>query len=204
MGAKVLIDVKAGGDHIGANLTPIKLDGEAPIEISDETVEEVLSQCELKLSKLLSMTTMMTTKTTLMRTCGTANTSSTTPSRSWRSNRRSTARKERSRLRSSCLSCRIFPLLRHQCTRGARAQRERCIGRSSVLSWAASVFAALFHRGRCPSATPRFQFAPVASSNSSRTAKLHSFILLVGPRSVFSTVKSDSFFFPFRVVSNIF
>merc|ERR1712196_752557 len=29
-----------------------------PIEISDETVEEVLSQCELKLSKLLSMTNM--------------------------------------------------------------------------------------------------------------------------------------------------
>merc|ERR1719230_893302 len=56
--AKVLIDVKAGVDHIGANLTPIKLDGEAPIEISDETVEEVLSQCELKLSKLLSMTNM--------------------------------------------------------------------------------------------------------------------------------------------------
>ena len=26
---------------IGANLQPIKLDGEAPIEISDETVEEV-------------------------------------------------------------------------------------------------------------------------------------------------------------------
>merc|ERR1711869_39524 len=43
---------------IGANLTPIKLDGEAPIEISDETVEEVLSQCELELSKLLSMTNM--------------------------------------------------------------------------------------------------------------------------------------------------
>merc|ERR1712118_583068 len=39
--AKVLIDVKAGVDHIGANLQPIKLD-EAPIEISDETVEEVL------------------------------------------------------------------------------------------------------------------------------------------------------------------
>merc|ERR1712134_244227 len=56
--AKVLIDVKAGVDHIGANLAPIKLDGEAPIEISDETVEEVLSQCELKLSKPLSMTNM--------------------------------------------------------------------------------------------------------------------------------------------------
>merc|ERR1712216_512093 len=58
--AKVLIDVKAGVDHIGANLQPIKLDGEAPMEISDETVEEVLSQCELKLSKLISMTNMDT------------------------------------------------------------------------------------------------------------------------------------------------
>lgn len=30
--------------------------GESPIEVTDETVEEVLSQCELKLSKLMSMT----------------------------------------------------------------------------------------------------------------------------------------------------
>jgi len=56
--AKVLIDVKAGVDHIGLALSGIKLDGEAPIEMCDETVEEVLSQCELKLSKLLSMTNM--------------------------------------------------------------------------------------------------------------------------------------------------
>merc|ERR1739848_147322 len=54
--ANVLIDVKAGVDHIGLALSGIKLDGEAPIEMCDETVEEVLSQCELKLSKLLSLT----------------------------------------------------------------------------------------------------------------------------------------------------
>jgi len=54
--AKVLIDVKTGVDHLASKLTGIKLDGESPIEVSDDTVEEVLSQCELKLSKLMSMT----------------------------------------------------------------------------------------------------------------------------------------------------
>jgi len=54
--AKVLINVKAGVDHLADKLANIKLDGESPIEMSDETVEEVLSQCELKLSKLMSLT----------------------------------------------------------------------------------------------------------------------------------------------------
>merc|ERR1711977_506642 len=54
--AKVLINVKAGVDHLADKLANIKLDREAPIEMSDETVEEVLSQCELKLSKLMSLT----------------------------------------------------------------------------------------------------------------------------------------------------
>jgi hypothetical protein len=54
--AKVLIDVKAGVDHIAAAVTNIRVDNEAPIEMNDDTVEEVLSQCELKLSKLLSLT----------------------------------------------------------------------------------------------------------------------------------------------------
>ena len=49
------------------------------------------------------------------------------------------------------------------------------------------------------SATPRFQFAPVASSNSSRTATLHSSVLLVG-LGLFFYRSSD--FFSFRVVSN--
>jgi hypothetical protein len=54
--AKMLIEVKAGIDHLSEKLLPIKLDGEAPIEMTDETVEEVLRQCELKISKLLSLT----------------------------------------------------------------------------------------------------------------------------------------------------
>jgi len=54
--AMVLINMKAGINHIGDKLKHIKLDGESPIEMSDETVEEVLSQCELKLSKLMSLT----------------------------------------------------------------------------------------------------------------------------------------------------
>jgi len=54
--AKILIDMKAGIDNLGEKLGPIKLDGEAQIEMSDETVEECLQQCELKISKLLSQT----------------------------------------------------------------------------------------------------------------------------------------------------
>lgn len=54
--AMVLINMKAGINHIGDKLKNIKLDGESNIEMSDETVEEVLSQCELKLSKLMSLT----------------------------------------------------------------------------------------------------------------------------------------------------
>mmetsp|Transcript_86201 Transcript_86201/g.192756 ORF Transcript_86201/g.192756 Transcript_86201/m.192756 type:complete len:533 (-) Transcript_86201:36-1634(-) len=54
--AKMLIDMKAGVDHLGEKLLPITLDGEAPIEMTDDNVEEVLGQCELKLSKLLSLT----------------------------------------------------------------------------------------------------------------------------------------------------
>jgi len=55
--AKMLIDMKAGIDHLGEKLLPIRLDGETAIEMTDETVEEVLQQCELKISKLLSLTT---------------------------------------------------------------------------------------------------------------------------------------------------
>merc|ERR1719199_2478152 len=55
--AKMLIDMKAGIAHLGEKLTIINLEGgEAPVEMSDETVEEVLQQCELKLSKLLGLT----------------------------------------------------------------------------------------------------------------------------------------------------
>jgi len=55
--AKMLINMKAGIGHLAEKLTIISLEGgEAPIEMSDETVEEVLQQCELKLSKLMSRT----------------------------------------------------------------------------------------------------------------------------------------------------
>jgi len=53
---KMLIDMKAGIDHIGEKLAPIKLDNETTLEMSDETVEDVLQQCELKVLKLLSLT----------------------------------------------------------------------------------------------------------------------------------------------------
>jgi len=55
--AKMLINMKAGISHLAEKLTIITLEGgEAPIVMSDETVEEVLQQCELKLSKLMSRT----------------------------------------------------------------------------------------------------------------------------------------------------
>mmetsp|Transcript_15807 Transcript_15807/g.40180 ORF Transcript_15807/g.40180 Transcript_15807/m.40180 type:complete len:533 (-) Transcript_15807:286-1884(-) len=54
--AKMLIDMKAGIDHLGEKLISIKLENENTLEMSDETVEEVLQQCELKVSKLLSLT----------------------------------------------------------------------------------------------------------------------------------------------------
>jgi len=55
--AKMLINMKAGIGHLSEKLNIIVLEGgEAPIEMSDETVEEVLQQCELKLSKLLART----------------------------------------------------------------------------------------------------------------------------------------------------
>merc|ERR1719253_2227165 len=55
--AKMLINMKAGIGHLNEKLGVITLEGgEAPSEMSDETVEEVLQQCELKLSKLMSFT----------------------------------------------------------------------------------------------------------------------------------------------------
>lgn len=54
--AKMLIDMKSGIGHLAEKLLPIKLEGEAPIEMSDDSVEEVLQQCELKLSTLINQT----------------------------------------------------------------------------------------------------------------------------------------------------
>jgi len=54
--AKMLIDTKAGIEHLGEKLAPIKLETENTLEMSDETVEDLLQQCELKISKLLNLT----------------------------------------------------------------------------------------------------------------------------------------------------
>merc|ERR1719410_1944513 len=55
--AKMLIDTKAGIEHLGEKLAPIKLvENESTPEMSDETVEDHLHQCELKITKLLNLT----------------------------------------------------------------------------------------------------------------------------------------------------
>jgi len=56
--AKMLIDMKAGISHLAEKLLIVPLEGgdSALLEMSDETVEEVLANCELKLSKLTSLT----------------------------------------------------------------------------------------------------------------------------------------------------
>eukprot|EP00736_Rhodelphis_marinus_P012576 Rmarinus@m.21897 len=50
--ARLLIDVKAGIEHLSDKLDHIKIDS-PPIAISDETVVEVMAQCEQKIAKLL-------------------------------------------------------------------------------------------------------------------------------------------------------
>merc|ERR1719413_104889 len=57
--AKIRTDMKAGIDHLAEKLVPIKLqDPGPPVELSDETVEEVLQVCEHKITRLMSLTTM--------------------------------------------------------------------------------------------------------------------------------------------------
>merc|ERR1711933_666952 len=53
--AKLLIDMKSGVGHLAEKLAPIRLESETTIPMTDETVEEVLQQCELKVSKLQDM-----------------------------------------------------------------------------------------------------------------------------------------------------
>merc|ERR1712182_27191 len=126
-------------------------------------------------------------------------------SRSWRSSRRSTAKRARRVHPQSSNSSRpsVFSNVLRQCTTGTRAREKgpapKTCGPVSLLR-VASVFTALFSPvGDAPLSMPRFQFAPVASSNSSRTATLHSSVLLVG-LGLFFYRSSD--FFSFRVVSN--
>jgi hypothetical protein len=56
--AKMLINMKAGIGHLADHLSIIHLEGgdTGPLAMSDKTVEEVLNQCELKLSKLMGRT----------------------------------------------------------------------------------------------------------------------------------------------------
>jgi len=57
--AKILIDVNAGVGHLYDKLACVALDGRKSSDnlvLSDETIEEVLSICELKISKLLETT----------------------------------------------------------------------------------------------------------------------------------------------------
>jgi len=54
--ATMLIDMKAGVDHVAEKLAPIKLENEGSYDRSEDTAEELLALCELKVSKLLSLT----------------------------------------------------------------------------------------------------------------------------------------------------
>merc|ERR1719401_1607801 len=57
--AKMLIDTKSGIGHLSEKLAAVKLGDEAPIEMSDDTVEDVLQQCGLKISKLMAKTSQL-------------------------------------------------------------------------------------------------------------------------------------------------
>mmetsp|Transcript_60050 Transcript_60050/g.106879 ORF Transcript_60050/g.106879 Transcript_60050/m.106879 type:complete len:530 (+) Transcript_60050:80-1669(+) len=54
--ARILIDIKAGIGHLTEKLAPVKLDGDASIEMSDETVEQILQQCEKKIEEVMKLT----------------------------------------------------------------------------------------------------------------------------------------------------
>merc|ERR1712218_489155 len=52
----MLIDMKGGIAHLDEKLAPIKLDGDQPLEMSDENVEVILKNCDLRIQKLSSFT----------------------------------------------------------------------------------------------------------------------------------------------------
>mmetsp|Transcript_43717 Transcript_43717/g.102068 ORF Transcript_43717/g.102068 Transcript_43717/m.102068 type:complete len:534 (-) Transcript_43717:91-1692(-) len=56
--ARLLIDMKAGIGHLSEKLQVVKLEGETTVDPNDDKieVEHMLEQCELKISKLLSLT----------------------------------------------------------------------------------------------------------------------------------------------------
>jgi len=53
--AGMLIDMKAGVDHVAEKLATIKLENESSYELKEDSVEEMLAMCELKVSKLLNL-----------------------------------------------------------------------------------------------------------------------------------------------------
>jgi len=61
----MLIDTKSGIGHLSEKLAAVKLGDEAPIEMSDDTVEDVLQQCGLKISKLMAKTSQLEDPTEL-------------------------------------------------------------------------------------------------------------------------------------------
>jgi len=50
--AKMVIDLKGGISHLGEKLASIKTEG-TPVEMTDETVEDYLTQCDIKIQRLL-------------------------------------------------------------------------------------------------------------------------------------------------------
>merc|ERR1719356_2085440 len=48
--------MKAGIDHLEEKLQPIKLEGDAPLEMSDENVDEILQRCDIRIQRLMSFT----------------------------------------------------------------------------------------------------------------------------------------------------
>merc|ERR1712060_797759 len=54
--AKMLIGMKAGIEHLEEKLQPIKLEGDTPLVMSDENVDEILQRCDIRIQRLLSST----------------------------------------------------------------------------------------------------------------------------------------------------
>merc|ERR1719356_1652507 len=48
--------MKAGIDHLEEKLQPIKLEGDTPLEMSDENVDEILQRCDIRIQRLMSFT----------------------------------------------------------------------------------------------------------------------------------------------------
>jgi hypothetical protein len=54
--AKILIDMEAGVAHLGDRLTPVKLEGDTPLEMNTENVDEILQRCDMRIQRLITFT----------------------------------------------------------------------------------------------------------------------------------------------------